>query len=44
MMFFYAIVILTAYLVICTFLDYIMEKREKEISDCILHQSFKHRK
>ena len=39
-----AIVILTVYLLFCSWSSYIMEKREKEISDCILHQSFKNRR
>lgn len=43
-MFFYAIVIGTGYLLFCTYMNYIMEKREIELKDKILFTSFKHRK
>ena len=42
--FYYGIVIGTIYLLFCTLSNYIMEKRETELKDKILHTSFKYRK
>lgn len=44
MMFFYAIAIGTAYLLFCTLSNHIMEKREEELRDTILHTKFKYKK
>ena len=44
MMFFYAIAIGTAYLLFCTLSNHIMEKREIELKNKILFNSFKYRK
>ena len=41
---YYCIAAGTIYLLFCTWSNYIMKKREIEIKDKILHQSFKHRK
>ena len=44
MLFFYAIAIGTFYLLFCTISNHIMEKREKELKNKILHTYFKYRK
>lgn len=44
MMFFYAIAMGTFYLLFCSYMNYIMEKREIELKNKILFNSFKYRK
>ena len=44
MIFYYLIIAATLYLTWCTWVNYRIDKIENQISDCILHQSFKHRK
>lgn len=44
MLFYYVIVIFTLYLLFCSWSSYIMEKREEEVRDTILHTKFKYKK